>query len=76
MKKRAYEIKAIPTTMRAQTSATLKIRDNFFKVELQEERVIPDGVEVDMDEEWLALFNEINSVCDIQIKEIMDEFKR
>ena len=75
MKKSQYTPKAKPTMISASTSSTLKIRDNYFKVEVHEERSIPAGVEVDMDKEWEFLFDEINQVCDNQIEEIVDTFK-
>lgn len=75
MKRKTYQSKAKPVVMRAHTSATIKIRDNFFKVELQEEKAIPAEADVDMKEEWALLFNELNAVCDHQVTEIWDTFK-
>ena len=73
--KKMYVPKAIPTIIAASTSTTIKLGDNYFKVEAHEERKIPEEVEVDMDREWDFLFDEINSVCDIQVEEIIKNFR-
>lgn len=75
MKKQIYTPKAVPTVISATTSSTLKLRDNYFKVEVHEERAIPDKVDVDMEREWQFLFDEINSICDEQAEEIIKNFR-
>ena len=75
MKKQMYIPKAKPTVISATTSSTLKLRDNYFKIEVHEERSIPTDVEVDMDREWEFLLDELNSICDDQAEEIIKNFR-
>lgn len=70
----SYEIKGIPTKITATSRSAIKIRDNYYTVEASEERSIPDS-DVNMEEEYDALFNEVNDVVDKQVKDIVDTFK-
>lgn len=70
-----YESKAIVTTIKASSSCTIKIKDNFYKIEYSEERVLPDGEEVDMDIEREMLFNDVNGIVDSQCEDILKTFK-
>ena len=72
MKKTVYKSKAKVKSISANSSATLKIKDNYFKVEAHEEREFPGNAEdIDMNKEWQFLFDELNSVVDTQIDEII-----
>lgn len=76
MKKAVYKSKAKVTTIFANSSATLKIKDNYFKVEAHEEREFPgDAEDIDMNKEWQFLFDELNAVVDTQVDEIVKNFK-
>lgn len=61
-----YEPKAVITTIKATSRASLKIRDNYFTVEYTEERVIPDVEGVDIEQEKLALWDAVNTEVDNQ----------
>lgn len=74
-KKKIYTPKAVPTVIAATTSTTLKLRDNYFKVEVHEERSVPADSDVDMNREWEFLFDELNSICDEQAEEIIKNFR-
>lgn len=69
------ESKAIITKISATSRASVKVRDNFYTVEYSEERVIPDGIEIDLDAERQMLWDTVNSECDNQIEEILKTFK-
>ena len=70
-----YESKAIVTTIRATSRASVKVRDNFYTVEYCEERTIPDIDGVDIEEERALLWDTANAECDNQIEEIVNNFK-
>lgn len=70
-----YVSKAITTTIRATSRASVKIRDNFYTVEYCEERAIPDVEGVNLDEERMALWITVNTECDNQISDIVKTFK-
>ena len=61
-----YEPKAVITTIKATSRASLKIRDNYFTVEYTEERVIPDIEGIDIEQEKLALWEAVNTEVDNQ----------
>lgn len=73
--KKIYTPKATPTAIAATVSSTLKLRDNYFKVEVHEERSVPAEVDVDMEREWQFLLDELNTVCDDQTDEIIKSFR-
>lgn len=76
MKKALYKPQAVPTTISASASTTLKIRDNYFKMEVHEERSISAEAEnVDMDKEWHFLFDELNTILDDQVDELYNNLK-
>ena len=62
-----YESKAIITSIRATSRASVKIHDNFFTVEFCEERMIPDIDGVDIEEERALLWDTVNDECDNQV---------
>lgn len=55
--------------------ASVKIKDSFYTVEYSEERVVPDGIEVNLDEERAELWDICNSECDKQIEDIIKYVK-
>lgn len=69
------ESKAIITTIRATSRASVKVRDNFYTVEYTEERALPDGIDVDIEAERQMLWDTVNGECDNQIEEILRTFK-
>ena len=70
-----YEQKAITTTIRATSRASVKIRDNFYTLEYCEERVIPEVDGVDLEAEKMLLWDAVNSECDRQIEDIYNAMK-
>ena len=77
MKKSAYTPQAVPTLISASASTTVKIRDNYFKMEAHEERTIPvDAKNVDMNKEWQFLFDELNTVIDDQVEELYTNLQK
>ena len=69
------ESKAIITTIRATSRASVKVRDNFYTVEYSEERAIPNDADIDIEAERQMLWDTVNSECDNQIEEILKTFK-
>lgn len=69
------ESKAIITTIRATSRASVKVRDNFYTVEYSEERALPDGIDINIDAERQMLWDTVNGECDNQIEEILKTFK-
>ena len=65
-----YEQKAITTTIRATSRASVKIRDNFYTLEYCEERTIPDIEGVDLETEKKILWDGVNNEVDRQIEDI------
>lgn len=70
-----YEQKAITTTIRATSRASVKIRDNFYTLEYCEERTIPDVEGVDLEAEKRLLWNDVNGECDRQIEDTYNAVK-
>ena len=71
-----YEQKAVTTTIRATSRASVKIRDNFYTLEYCEERVIPDVEGVDLEAEKRVLWDAVNSEVDKQIEDIYNAVKK
>lgn len=76
MKKKDYESKAIITSIRATSRASVKIKESFFTVEYCEERTIPQVEGVDIEEERYMLWDKVNSEMDKQIDEIIESFAK
>ena len=72
-KKKVYESKAVTTSIRATSRASIKLGDNFFTVEYCEERSIPEDANVE--EERKLLWDVVNTECDNQIDEIHNMYK-
>lgn len=70
-----YESKAIITTIKVTSRASVKVRDNFYTVEYCEERAIPDVDGVDIETERQLLWDTANAECDNQIEDIINNFK-
>ena len=63
-----YEPKAVITSIRATSRASIKVRDSYFTVEYTEERVIPDIDGIDIEKEREALWDAVNDECDNQME--------
>lgn len=71
-----YTQKAVTTTIKATSRASVKIRDNFYTLEYCEERVIPDIEGVDLEEEKALLWETVNSEVDKQIEDVWNAMKK
>jgi hypothetical protein len=69
-----YEPKAKITEIQATSRMSIKVKDNFFTIEYQEKRVIPDIKGVDIDKEREALWDAVNNECDSQAETIYNTF--
>ena len=68
-----YESKAIITSIKVTSRASVKVRDNFYTVEYCEERAIPDVDGIDIEEERALLWDTANAECDNQIEDIINQ---
>lgn len=76
MKKKNYEPKAIPTSIKFVSRCSVKVGDSFYTVEACEERLIPAIEGIDMDEERKALWDTVNIECDKQVEDILKLTKK
>lgn len=70
-----YESKAVTTKISATSRSAIKIKDNYYTVELTEERSLPEDVEYNLEEEKRLLWDSVNSSVDEQIASIIETFK-
>ena len=70
-----YEQKAVTTTIKATSRASVKLGNDFYTLEYCEERVIPDLEGVDIEEERRILWDVCNKEVDVQIQDIVDAIK-
>lgn len=70
--KKAYESKAVTTSIRATSRASVKVGENYYTVEFCEERSIPEDANVE--EERKFLWETVNGECDNQIQEILEAY--
>ena len=71
-----YTSKAVTTTIRATSRASVKVRDNYYTVEYSEERTIPDVEGVNLEEEKRILWDDVNGEVDAQIEDIIKSFAK
>ena len=66
-----YEPKAETSKIKFTSRAAIKAKDNYFTVEATEERdIYPDMEGVDLEKEWDALCDSVNSIIDNQVDDI------
>lgn len=70
-----YESKAIISTIKATSRASVKIGDSYYTMEYCEERVIPDMDDVDIATERQLLWDTVNREVDNQISDIVQAVK-
>ena len=70
-----YVSKAVVTKISATSRVAIKVRDNFYTVEYNEERAIPDVEGVDVEAERIALFDAVNAIVDQQADDILRTFQ-
>lgn len=72
--------KAIPTTIKFSSRASVKInsngQDHYYTIEYGEERQIPNFNDVDIIKERQFLIDDCNNIVDNQVKEILETFLR
>ena len=71
MAENKYESKAITTSIRFTSRASIKIKDSFYTIEACEERAIPDVEGVNLEEERKLLWDTVNAECDQQLEDII-----
>lgn len=69
-----YEQKAITTKITAVSRCAVKVRDNFYTIEYSEERSVPENVPIDLDQERKMLWDDVNTVVDDQVTDIIKTF--
>lgn len=74
MAEKKYVSHAVPTEISATSRCAVKVRDNYYTVEVSEKRTIADVDGIDMDMEYKMLFDEVNKVVDAQCQDIIDTF--
>lgn len=70
-----YEVKGKTTKITGVSRCAIKIKDNYYTIELSEERVLPES-DVDINKEYDALFNSINAEVDRQMEDILNGMKK
>ena len=73
-----YITRAVPTEITATSRSAIRIKENYYTIEVSEKRTInADDLEgIDMDKEYEALFNEVNDVVDRQCEQIVKTFTK
>ena len=71
-----YEAHAIPTEISATSRCAIKVKDNYYTIEVSEKRTISNVDGIDMDEEYRILFDEVNKVVDDQCQDIINTFTK
>lgn len=74
-KKDEYVVKGVTTKITGTSRCAVKIKDNYYTIELSAERAIPDVEGVDIDKEYKALFDSVNEEVDNQMQDIIKTFK-
>lgn len=68
--------KAITTTIKFTSRASVKVGESYYTVECCEERLIPAIDGIDIEEERKDLWNTVNQQCDDQIADILKTFNK
>ena len=62
------------TLISASSSVTIKIKDNYYKVEYKEERELCEGDNVDFERQ--SLWDDVNTTVDTRAEDILRTFNR
>ena len=62
------------TLISASSSVTIKIKDNYYKVEYKEERELCEGDNVGFERQ--SLWDDVNTTVDTQAEDILRTFNR
>ena len=71
-----YTPKAVTTSIRFTSRASVCIDKNYYTIEACEERTIPDLEGVNIEEERSALWDTVNNEVDVQIQDIIKTFRK
>ena len=71
-----YESKAVTTSIRFTSRASICVDKNFFTVEACEERLIPEVDGIDIEQERKLLWDTVNEEVDNQIADIIKTYKK
>lgn len=71
-----YASRATITSIKATSRAAVKIKDNYYTIEFTEERTIPDVEGIDVDIERKILFDDVNTIVDEQVMDIVKTFQK
>lgn len=75
MSESKYVSHAVPTKISATSRCSVHIKDNYYTIEVSEERSINEANGINMDKEYELLFEQVNSVVDKQCEDIIKTFK-
>ena len=77
-----YKVKGVTTKIHAVSRCAVNIhnkktgKDNYYTIELSEERVLPEDESINLEEEYKALFDSINAEVDRQMEDIIEQTKQ
>lgn len=71
-----YEVKGKTTKITATSRCAIKIKDNYYTLELSEERTMPESDGIDLDKEYSALFDSINAEIDKQCQDVLNSINK
>ena len=72
--KKKYEQKALTTTIRFTSRASIKIGESFYTMEACEERIIPDIDGIDIEQERRLLWDCVNEEVDNQLIDVKNVY--
>ena len=73
LKRKELHNQRVQTTMiRATERMAVKIRDNYYTLELTEERSIPNNPNIDLEEEKSRLFESVKTSLYKEVEELVD----
>jgi len=64
--------KAVTTSIKASSRASIKVGDNYYTIEYTEERSVPE--DCNLDEERTYLWETVNGEVDNQIQDIIEAY--
>ena len=72
-KEEEYVPLGIPTKITALSRNSVKLKEDYYTFEAIEERTFPENVTgIDLEKEWKAIFESVNSIVDFQYNETLD----
>lgn len=71
-----YESRATTTKITATSRVAVKINDNYYTVEMSEERELPFAEDINLDAERKLLWDAVNESVDNQVQDIREMFAK